>query len=127
MAKTISEEVILKSNYVLQMHGGDGNEAVEPYVYFSVTGNKKVDETSEAMARCFQVDYIFPMVGTPAGTSSGDPKGTGYSTGVEGTIYHEASIRGIPGALCEVGRRRKGRETFRREALYKHPECYALK
>lgn len=82
----------------------DGNEAVVPYAYFSVTGKKNVDETSEAMARSFPVDYIFPMGGKEPEALGGDPKGTSYSTSVDGTIYHEASVRGIPGALCEIGR-----------------------
>jgi predicted deacylase len=104
MAKTIFDQIILKTNFVIQMHGGDGNEAVIPYAYFSVTGKREVDEVSEALARSFPVDYIFPMGKEHQDPSDGGPKGTSYSTSVEGTIYHEASIRGIPGALCEVGR-----------------------
>jgi len=105
MTKTIFDEVVLKSNYVVHLHGGDANEATIPYAYFSVTGNKKVDEASEAMARSFPVDFVLPMIeGKAAESLKGSPKGTSYTTSAEGCLYREASIRGIPGALCESGR-----------------------
>ena len=105
MTKTIFDEVVLKSNYVVHLHGGDANEATVPYSYFAVTGNKKVDEASEAMARSFQVGYMLPMVeGKAAESLQGSPKGTSYTTSAEGCLYREASVRGIPGCLCESGR-----------------------
>lgn len=108
IAKTIFEEVVLKSNYVIHMHGGDANEALVPFTYFAVTGNKHVDDASEAMARCFPVDYVFPMTERKVAESlEAAPRGTTYSTTVEGTIYREASIRGIPGTMSEIGREGK--------------------
>jgi predicted deacylase len=108
IAKTIFEEIVLKSNYVIHMHGGDANEALVPFTYFAVTGNKNVDERSEAMARCFPVDYVFPMTERKVVESlEAAPKGTTYSTTVEGTIYREASVRGIPGTMSEIGREGK--------------------
>jgi predicted deacylase len=105
MAKTVFEEVVMKSNYVIHMHGGDANEALVPFTYFAITGNKKVDEVSEAMARSFPVDYIYPMAGRKIGESlQAAPRGTTYTTSVEGTIYREASVRGIPGTMSEIGR-----------------------
>jgi predicted deacylase len=108
MAKTVFEEVVLRANYVVHLHGGDANEALVPFTYFAVTGNKKVDEVSEAMARSFPVDYVFPMTEAKVGESlQAAPKGTTYTTSVEGTIYREASIRGIPGTMSEIGREGK--------------------
>jgi len=108
IAKTIFDEVVLKANYVVHMHGGDVNEALVPFTYFAITGKKEVDDVSEAMARCFPVDYIYPMTERKV-TESLDaaPKGTTYTTSAEGTIYREASIRGIPGTMSEIGREGK--------------------
>ena len=104
IAKSIFDNVVLKANYVVHMHGGDANEDLVPMAYFAVTGNKKVDKVSEAMARCFPLDYVFPMVERKVAVSlESAPKGTSYSTTVEGTIYREASIRGIPGTMSEIG------------------------
>lgn len=61
MGKAVFEQVVTKANYVVHMHGGDANEALVPFTYFAITGNKKVDEVSEAMARSFPGDYVFPM------------------------------------------------------------------
>ena len=108
MAKTVFEDVVLKANYVVHLHGGDANEALIPFTYFAITGNKKVDEISEAMARSFPVDYVFPMIEAKIKESlEAAPKGTAYTTSVEGTIYREASIRGIPGTMSEIGREGK--------------------
>lgn len=108
IAEAIFKEVVLKANYVIHLHGGDANEALVPFTYFAITGNKKVDEASEAMARCFPVDYVFPMMERKVKESQdAAPKGTTYTTSVEGTIYREASICGIPGTMSEIGREGK--------------------
>jgi predicted deacylase len=104
IAKSVFEEVVSKANYVVHMHGGDANENLIPFTYYAITGNPKVDETSEAMARSFPVDYVYPMTERKIMEGiQGAPKGTSYTTSVEGTIYREASIRGIPGTMSEIG------------------------
>jgi predicted deacylase len=104
IAKNIFEEVVLKSNYVIHMHGGDANEDLVPMAYFAVTGDKKVDRTSEMMARSFPVDYVYPMIERRVAPSlKSAPRGTSYTTSVVGTIYREASVRGIPGTMTEIG------------------------
>jgi hypothetical protein len=106
MAKAIFDEIVLKANYVIHLHGGDANEGLVPFTYYAVTGDRKVDEVSEAMARSFPVDYVYPMLeGKVTGESlEAAPKGTTYTTSVKGTMYREASIRGIPGTMSEIGR-----------------------
>lgn len=106
MAKAIFDEIVLKANYVIHLHGGDANEGLVPFTYYAITGNRKVDEVSEAMARSFPVDYVYPMLEGKVREESlqAAPKGTSYTTSVEGTIYREASIRGIPGTMSEIGR-----------------------
>ncbi len=103
-SNSIFEQVVKKANYVVHMHGGDANEDLVPMAYFAITGNKKVDKVSEDMARCFPLDYVFPMMERKVSESIAEaPKGTSYSTTVQGTIYREASIRGIPGTMSEIG------------------------
>ena len=113
IAKKIFDEVVLKANYVIHLHGGDANEALVPFTYFAVTGDKKIDEVSEAMARSFPVEYVYPMSERKISHTLQDaPKGTTYTTSVEGTIYREASIRGIPGTMSEIGREGKIEQEF---------------
>ena len=104
IAKSIFDEVVLKSNYVIHMHGADANENLIPMAYFAVTGNEKVDKVSEAMARCFPLDYVYPMVEREVADGlESAPKGTSYTTTAAGTIYREASVHGIPGTMSEIG------------------------
>lgn len=49
---TIFHQVIRKSNYVITLHGGDLVESLsDPCILLHKTGNKKVDEASENMAK----------------------------------------------------------------------------
>src|SRR5690242_15804083 len=43
IALAITKEVIEKADYVLDLHCGDGNESLRPYVYQTVTGEAKMD------------------------------------------------------------------------------------
>ena len=106
MAKAIFDEVVLKANYVIHLHGGDANEGLVPFTYYAITGNQEVDKVSEVMARSFPVDYIYPMSEGRVKSESltAAPKGTAYTTSVEGTLYREAAIRGIPATMSEIGR-----------------------
>jgi predicted deacylase len=38
IAHTITTQVIERADYVVDLHGGDGNEALRPYLYMPVTG-----------------------------------------------------------------------------------------
>jgi len=40
------------------MHCGDGNEALIPYTYWMITGNKKLDDLSKKMALAFGIKHI---------------------------------------------------------------------
>src|ERR1051326_1007399 len=43
----ITKEVIEKSDHVIDLHGGDLDENLRPYSYWTVTGNQKQDDRSE--------------------------------------------------------------------------------
>src|SRR5882672_9929043 len=55
IAYAITTEVIQKADYVLDLHCGDGNESLRPYVYQTVSGNQKLDETIARMALAFGI------------------------------------------------------------------------
>jgi uncharacterized protein len=111
MAYRILSDVALKANYVIHLHGADYNEELFPFNYYAKTGNASVDEVSRQMAACFPVDYVLEAVAGEQ-VSSGSPKGTSYAATATGTLYGEASARGIPATMCESGREGKVEEEF---------------
>jgi hypothetical protein len=58
IAHAITQEVIERSDYLVDLHGGDGNEALRPYVYMPVTGNRELDAATKGMAIAFGLDHI---------------------------------------------------------------------
>jgi predicted deacylase len=58
IAHAITTEVISRADYVVDMHAGDGNEALRPYIYMPKTGDVKLDETIQNMAKAFGIDHI---------------------------------------------------------------------
>jgi len=58
IAWTITREVIDRADYVIDLHAGDGNEALRPYVYMPVTGDHALDEAVRGMAVAFGIDHI---------------------------------------------------------------------
>ena len=58
IAHILTTEVIDQANYVIDLHGGDGNEALRPYVYMPVTGNAVFDSKIEGLAVAFGLDHI---------------------------------------------------------------------
>ncbi len=65
IAYAITREVIEKSDYLVDLHCGDGNEWLRPYTYQAVTGDKKMDGAIAAMALAFGLDYIVLDEGRP--------------------------------------------------------------
>jgi predicted deacylase len=58
IAYAITTEVIEKADYVLDLHCGDGNEWLRPYVYQSVTGNPQMDDAIAQLVLAFGIDHI---------------------------------------------------------------------
>jgi len=58
IAYAITQEVIERADYVVDLHGGDGNEALRPYVYMPVTGDAELDRATKGMAMAFGLDHI---------------------------------------------------------------------
>src|SRR5260370_10587023 len=58
IAYAITNEVIDKADYVLDLHCGDGNEWLRPYVYQTVTGNQDLDQATAPLPLAFGIDHI---------------------------------------------------------------------
>lgn len=58
IAYAITREVIEKSDYVVDLHCGDGNEFLRPYTYWMTSGTPEVNEKSKEMALAFGLDHI---------------------------------------------------------------------
>ena len=91
IAYAVTTEVIDRSDYVVDVHGGDGNESLRPFVYMPVTGDAALDDKIERMALHFGVDHIVVDRDRPT-----DP---------ENPIYCDrtATSRGKPAITVESG------------------------
>lgn len=69
IAHAITAEIIEKSDYVLDLHCGDANESLRPYVYQMVTRNQKMDEAIAALTLAFGIDHIVVDRGRPTDPS----------------------------------------------------------
>ncbi len=65
IAYAITKQVIEKADYVFDLHCGDGNESLRPYVYQMVTGNSKLDDDIAKLALSFGLDHIVVDRGRP--------------------------------------------------------------
>jgi predicted deacylase len=91
IAYTITTEVIDRAGYVLDLHCGDGNESLRPYVYQTVTGNQKMDDEIARLALAFGMDHILLDRGRPT-----DPERSMYCS-------NTAITRGKPAMTVESG------------------------
>ena len=88
----ITKEIIDRCDHLIDFHGGDLDENLRPYSYWTVTGNKAQDDASRAMVLAFGLDHII--------VSSDRPKDKAASRFLENT----ASTRGKPSFTAEAGR-----------------------
>lgn len=79
-------EIIAKADYHIDCHGGEPNEALDPYVVFPKVGNKEIDTKSEAMARIFGMAELDCR--TPDRAKS---------------LFLEAAKIGVPSIMPEAG------------------------
>jgi predicted deacylase len=91
IAYVITTEVIEQSDYLLDLHCGDGNEDLRPYIYMPVTGDEKMDAAIRDIAMVFGFDHIVVDRSRPA-----DPSASIYcsTTGI---------TRGKPAITVESG------------------------
>lgn len=87
----ITHQVVDKSDYLIDLHGGDLDESLRPYSYWAPTGNEKQDRVSREMVLAFGLDTII--------LSTDRPKDRNASRYLETT----ASLRGKPSITAEAG------------------------
>jgi predicted deacylase len=87
----ITKEVVEKCDHLIDLHGGDLDESLRPYSYWTVTGNQAQDEASKAMVLAFGLDHIIISADRPK-----DPNQSRY-------LENTASTRGKPSFTAEAG------------------------
>ncbi len=65
--------MIDKCDHLIDLHGGDLDENLRPYSYWTVTGNKQQDDFSRGMVLAFGLDHIIISDDRPK-----DPKASRY-------------------------------------------------
>lgn len=91
IADTITREVIARATHIVDLHCGDGNEALRPYSYWVTTGDPKVADEGRAMALAFGLDRIVVDRERPV-----DPAASSY-------LSNTGITRGKPGLTTETG------------------------
>jgi predicted deacylase len=91
IAFAITSQVIDRCDFLLDLHCGDGNEWLRPYVYQTVTGRASFDEEVARLVLAFGIDHIVVDRGRPA-----DPARSVYCS-------NTAITRGKPAATIESG------------------------
>ncbi len=87
----MTREVVEKCDHLIDLHGGDLDESLRPYSYWTLTGNPKQDEASKAMVLAFGLDHIIIAADRPK-----DPAQSRY-------LENTASTRGKPSFAAEAG------------------------
>jgi predicted deacylase len=92
IAYAITNEIIERADYLVDMHAGDGNESLRPYAYWMPLGlDARVDSVSREMARAFGHEIV--VVDT---TRTRDPSASAYTS-------NTAMTRGKPAITTENG------------------------
>jgi len=87
----ITREVVEKSDHLIDLHGGDLDESLRPYAYWTKTGQEKQDAISREMVLAFGLDTIIVSADRPK-----DPAASRY-------LENTASTRGKPSLTAEAG------------------------
>jgi predicted deacylase len=87
----ITKDVVERCDHLIDLHGGDLDESLRPYSYWSPTGNPDQDAVSREMVLAFGLDHIV--------VSRDRPKDPAASRYLEST----AATRGKPSMTAEAG------------------------
>jgi predicted deacylase len=92
IAYAITNEIIQRSDYLVDMHAGDGNESLRPYTYWSNLGlNPRVDSVAKEMALAWGHERIV--------IDNDRPRDVNASVYTQNT----AQVRGKPALTTETG------------------------
>jgi len=97
ISEVVSDEIISESDFIVDLHGGDVIEDIAPHAGFSRTGNEKMDEEAQNLAKLFGAEYIFERLGKDA-TKKFDIPRIIAEAGREGKLekrYTEIHMKGL--------------------------------
>ncbi len=87
----ITKQVVERSDYLVDFHGGDLDENLRPYSYWPKTGNEKQDAVTHDMVMAFGLDHIIVVNDRPK-----DPNASRF-------LDNTANTRGKPAIAVEAG------------------------
>jgi len=87
----VTKQVVEQCDHLIDLHGGDLDESLRPYSYWTRTGNEKQDQISREMVLAFGLDHIIISADRPR-----DPQASRY-------LENTATTRGKPSITAEAG------------------------
>jgi uncharacterized protein len=87
----ITKQVVDRSDYLIDFHGGDLDESLRPYAYWAPTGKETQDRISKQMVLAFGLDHIIIWRDRPTDLSA-----TRY-------LDNTSTARGKPSIVVEAG------------------------
>lgn len=87
----ITKQVVEQCDHLIDMHGGDLDESLRPYSYWTKTGAENQDRISREMVLAFGLDHIIISADRPK-----DPNASRY-------LENTATTRGKPSITVEAG------------------------
>ena len=87
----VTKQVVEPSDHLIDFHGGDIDESLRPYSYWTKTGRAAQDAVSLGMVLAFGLDHIIISTGRPT-----DPAASRY-------LENTATTRGKPSITVEAG------------------------
>jgi uncharacterized protein len=87
----ITKQVVEQCDHLIDLHGGDLDESLRPYSYWTKTGNASQDGISREMVLAFGLDHIIISADRPK-----DPNASRY-------LENTATTRGKPSITVEAG------------------------
>ncbi len=133
IAYAITKEAIEPADYLLDLHCGDGNEWLRPYVYQHITGNAEMDHAIARLVMAFGIDHVVVDRDRPTdparslycsttAITRGKPAMTveSGSLGVSDEESVERIVAGVHGVLRELRMKEGGPEPLA-QAIYLDP------
>jgi len=135
IADVITREVIDRATHVVDLHCGDGNESLRPYLYWITTGGATVAGAGKGMALAFGMDRIVVDRERPSDPQAslylsntaitrGKPALTIESGGM-GEIDNESIVRierGVAGLLKHLKMRAEGPDPVKNPVMFERSE-----
>ncbi len=89
LADAVFRAVVVPSDALIDLHGGDLVEALVPFTIYSPVGEPSVNESAAALGRAFGLPYLVASRPAPGG--------------IGGTTCQAAAAAGVPGIIAEAG------------------------